>query len=102
MHRDNNYVFFETLIDSLYLKILLLFLHKLCLIITKFIGTVQMDHILYTNFTGFPAKSDALDNNVHTFYQSDPQDDLLWFLRLNSTYDMKWFLVSIRGGLIFN
>nr|XP_022301034.1 scavenger receptor class F member 2-like [Crassostrea virginica] len=61
-------------------------------------GTVQNDPKVYTNFSGFPEKSEALDNNLHTLYQSDAQRDMLWFLRLNSAYEIKWILVSIRGG----
>lgn len=57
---------------------------------------MQNDIELYSNFTGFPKKSEALDNNLHTFYQSDSA----WFLRLNASYEMKWILVSIRGGLV--
>lgn len=63
---------------------------------------VQNDPKVYTNFSGFPEKSEALDNNLHTFYQSDAQRDMLWFLRLNSAYEIKWILVSIRGGLDLN
>ena len=65
-----------------------------------FLGTVQNDPKLYTNFSGFPRNWEALDNNLRTFYQSNQQKDMsLWFVRLNSTQEMKWILVSIRGGL---
>lgn len=65
-----------------------------------FLGTVQNDPKLYTNFSGFPRNWEALDKNLRTFYQSNQQKDMsLWFVRLNSTQEMKWILVSIRGGL---
>lgn len=51
-----------------------------------FLGNVQNDPKLYTNFSGFPRNWEALDNNLRTFYQSNQQKDMsLWFVRLNST-----------------
>nr|XP_022301032.1 uncharacterized protein LOC111109241 [Crassostrea virginica] len=63
----------------------------------KIMGVFQ-SNILYANFTGFPENSLALDNNLNTFYQPDGQTDQLWFLKLKLIYQMKWILVSIRGG----
>nr|XP_022296413.1 receptor-type tyrosine-protein phosphatase alpha-like isoform X2 [Crassostrea virginica] len=59
---------------------------------------VSQSNLWYTNFTGFPDYSFVLDNNHVTFYQPDGQTDQSWFLRLNSIYQMKWILLSIRGG----
>nr|XP_022296023.1 uncharacterized protein LOC111105862 isoform X2 [Crassostrea virginica] len=64
----------------------------------KVLGTEQNDPKLYTNFTGFPQKSEALDNDLYTVFLSDTQEDPLWFLKLNSTYEIKWILISIREG----
>ena len=62
---------------------------------------MQNDIELYLNFTDLPKKSEVLDNYLYTFYRSDSFKDVAWFLRLNATYEMKWILVSIRGGLDF-
>ena len=65
------------------------------------LGTEQNDPKLYTNFTGFPQKSEALDNDLYTVFLSDTQEDPLWFLKLNSTYEIKWILISIREGMAY-
>ena len=65
-----------------------------------FIGVFQ-SNILFANFTGFPEKSLALDNNLQTFHQPDKQTEQLWFLRLKLIYKIKWILVSIRGGIVY-
>ena len=64
------------------------------------IGSFQ-NYSLFANFTGFPVKSPVLDNNLNTFYQPYGQTNQSWFLRLNSIYQLKWILVSIRGGISF-
>ena len=65
-----------------------------------FIGVFQRN-LLYANFTGFPDKSVVLDNNHFTYFQLYDQTSKQWFLRLNKIYQMKWILVSIRGGILF-
>ncbi|XP_078340491.1 uncharacterized protein LOC144627392 [Crassostrea virginica] len=62
----------------------------------KIMGVFQ-SNLPYANVTGFPNKSDVLDNNYFTYYQPYGQTEQLWFLRLNKIYQMKWILVSIRG-----
>lgn len=44
-------------------------------------------------------KSKALDNNLDTFYSSEERTKASWILKLDATYLMKWFLISIRGGI---
>ncbi|XP_078309693.1 uncharacterized protein LOC144618054 isoform X2 [Crassostrea virginica] len=63
----------------------------------KILGVFKRN-LLYANFTGFPDKSVVLDNNYFTYYQPYDHTSQLWFLRLNKIYQMKWILVSIRGG----
>lgn len=42
--------------------------------------------------------SKVLDNNLDTFYHSKDRSNASWFVRLDSVYDVKWILISIRGG----
>ena len=93
---------YSFLVDVCYLLHKLTLNYSLYFIVELFFGTLQNDPKVYTNYSGFPEKSEALDNNLHTFYQQDSKRDMLWFLRLNSTYEIKRILVSIRGGLGLN
>lgn len=47
------------------------------------------------------AISQALDNNLDTFYNSEEKSNASWVLRLDAPYLMKWFLIYIRGGNAF-
>ncbi|XP_062582644.1 receptor-type tyrosine-protein phosphatase alpha-like isoform X2 [Saccostrea cucullata] len=40
----------------------------------------------------------ALDGNIDTYFQSEKGDNASWILRLDRRYEMKWILLSIRGG----
>lgn len=42
--------------------------------------------------------SKVLDNNLNTFYNSDERSNASWFVRLDTVYNVKWILISIRGG----
>lgn len=41
--------------------------------------------------------SKVLDNNLETFYNSEERSNASWSVRLDTVYDVKWILISIRG-----
>lgn len=66
---------------------------------TFLLGIVKLSKYQVLNFTDFPEPvSKALDNNLETCYASHEIKNASWFLKMESVYLMKWFLISVRGG----
>lgn len=40
----------------------------------------------------------VVDNNLNMFYYLDERINVLWFVRFDLVYDVKWILILIRGG----
>uniref|UniRef100_A0A8W8M345 protein-tyrosine-phosphatase n=1 Tax=Magallana gigas TaxID=29159 RepID=A0A8W8M345_MAGGI len=65
----------------------------------EIIGVSQINQTMIWNVSdSVDTKSKALDNNLDTFYSSEERTKASWILKLDATYLMKWFLISIRGG----
>lgn len=62
-----------------------------------FSGLFQLDKELVQKVSNFPT-SEALDNNLNTYYHSELRSNASWFLKLNEVKVVKWILISIRGG----
>lgn len=64
------------------------------------LGVSQINQTTIWNVSdSVDTKSKALDNNLDTFYSSEERTNASWILILDATYLMKWFLISIRGGI---
>lgn len=64
------------------------------------LGVSQINQTIIWNVSdSVDTKSKALDNNLDTFYSSEERTKASWILILDATYLMKWFLISIRGGI---
>ncbi|XP_065936957.1 receptor-type tyrosine-protein phosphatase zeta-like isoform X1 [Magallana gigas] len=65
----------------------------------EILGIVKLSKNQVLNFTDFPETvSRALDNDLETYYTSHGIKNASWFMKLDSVYLMKWFLISVRGG----
>lgn len=63
------------------------------------LGTSQINKSMILDFSDImDTSSKVLDNNLDTFYNSEERSNASWFVRLDSVYDVKWILISIRGG----
>lgn len=40
----------------------------------------------------------VLDNNLDIFYYLEERNNVLWFVRFDLVYDVKWIFILIRGG----
>lgn len=72
---------------------------KLVLTTILSLGTSQINKSMILDFSDImDTSSRVLDNNLDTFYHSKDRSNASWFVRLDSVYDVKWILISIRGG----
>ncbi|XP_056000233.1 uncharacterized protein LOC130048101 isoform X2 [Ostrea edulis] len=60
----------------------------------KPIGISPLSQTIVLNYTD----SEALDGDMETYYHSNENDKVSWFLKLDKSYAMKWILLSVRGG----
>lgn len=66
---------------------------------TFLLGIVKLSKNQVLNCTDFPETvSRALDNDLETYFASHEIKNASWFMKLESVYLMKWFLISVRGG----
>lgn len=73
---------------------------KVRLVLTTILslGTSQITKSMILDFSDIMDTSSKVLDNLDTFYHSKDRSNASWFVRLDSVYDVKWILISIRGG----